>query len=194
MTANAAPSHCRPAAEGSRVEQRQGFDHHDPPRGNPHHPETRRSVTGAGGVVQSGASNSGQHVPHRVTVGDHRRQHPGKRRRGSGRPRPAARPGSRGTPRPCRARRPARAGGRPPGPGPPPAACSRSACRPRRARCRTRQHNRTSQSCSSVAPSGIGPNPNRAATWCGVSIRVPSYLLLIWNRPYPSDPTAPIHT
>jgi hypothetical protein len=57
-----------------------------------------------------------------------------------------------------------------------------------------RQHNRTSQSCSSVAPSGIGPNPTLAATWCGVSIRVPSYLLVIWKRPYPSDPTAPIHT
>ena len=57
-----------------------------------------------------------------------------------------------------------------------------------------RQHNRTWQSCSTVAPAGIGPYPSRAPTWCGVNVRAPSSRLRIAIRPYPSEPTAPIHT
>jgi hypothetical protein len=68
----------------------------------------------------------------------HRRRSPPPVRSGSGPPRPVTRPGSLGTPRPCRGHRPAPAAVRPPGPG--------------ATACRMRQHNRTSQSCNTVRP------------------------------------------
>src|SRR5664279_542490 len=81
---------------------------------------------------------------------------PPRARRGSGPSHPVTRPGSPGTPRPCRGHRPAPGADRPPGSGPPPAACF-PACRPPRCPGAARQHNRTSQSCNTVAPAGIGP-------------------------------------
>jgi len=38
------------------------------------------------------------------------------------------------------------------------------------------------------------PGGQQAPTWCGVNVRAPSSGLRTVIRPYPSEPTAPIHT
>ena len=152
-----------------------------------------REETGTGGE-RSGASNSGQHVPHRVTVGDHRRQHPGEVVGGAVDRVPQRGLDRAGRPDLAAHVDPARPGPDRPAPGhrlphvlalgaDPDVTGAVAAAQPDLAVVQQRR-----------ALAGSARTRNLAATWCGVSIRVPSYLLLIWNRPYPSDPTAPIHT
>ena len=136
----AAPRRCPQQPIGGRrwvlpAEQRERLDRSTPPRPHQHparSPGTRerrhRGHRCAGGVRRAGrTAGAGPAAGHR------RRSPPPappRARRGSGRSRPVTRPGSPGTPRPCRGHRPAPGGDRPPGPGPPLGACSRSGCRP----------------------------------------------------------------
>ena len=179
--------------------QRQRLDRAPPPRPYQHgarsdgsrerrDPGHRRCRRGARAGRTTGAGPA---------AGDRRRsprRAPSRARRGSGRPRPVTRAWiARDAPAlPRTSTRPGR------GPTARPRA---TACRmfsdwvpTRRCPGSARQHNRTSQSCSTVAPAGIGPYPRRAPTWCGVSVRAPSSRLRTAIRPYPSEPTAPIHT
>ena len=131
--------------------------------------------------------------PAMVTLGDHRRQH--RRQHGGG---AVDRRPQRGLDRPGRPGLAAHidppAGGRPPGPWPPPAACSPTGCPPADA---PAPPGNTTGPRSHATPS---PRPGSARTRAGrrpdagsTSADRPAGSGSR-SRPYPSEPTAPIHT
>jgi len=125
-TASSPPLHT-----GLRVEQRQRPGRRPAPRRHQHRHARDRADHGPAVVARG--TRAGRTAGAGPAAGHRRRSPrpaPRPARRGSGRSRPVTRPGSPGTPRPCRGHRPDPGAGRPPCPGPPPAACSPIGCPP----------------------------------------------------------------